>query len=319
MDLYLQEAQAPRDRSLSLASQISISLPSLAPSPAPVFIPISVPPPFKGLAPAPLLPTTVQQRPPNPQQFVVFNSSHDGHWAVQQAVRSVESVLSWDNVKGGDVHDISTENCFVPQFSNASATCQQQHVTLLSHNPQPLCPSGYQPDYQHSPPSNMFLSYVNHAGPPAFTDPSPLGTEQPPPPVGRPSCSEVFADDPSVIRANIMDFNAMVQMQNDSAVPFKVAPTTVATDIHTNQPPLDYPDITNVVNVSIDKMVIIPLSQADGSIILTGPQRSMYCTTSAQPFNVESMDPSMLAMDGKVGRGFEKPFLFSCWMPLVCI
>ncbi|KAL7530821.1 hypothetical protein ACHAXR_003691, partial [Thalassiosira sp. AJA248-18] len=292
-----EENSDNRDRAFSLASLSSQTgvLPSLAPSPAitPFMTAPLNAPPAKGLAPAPMLPNTVQERSPNAQQFVFLDSGNDGHWAVQQAVQSVGDVQLWNDANNGVVN-----NGILPgnQFINFGAAPQQQQQQTYLQPPS-------QPIQQHptQQPQQFQMSYVNYQPKPVPQSVSAF------PPVG------VHTDDPVTIQANLMEFNAMAQMHTtnqSSSSSTTVAPNIAANgvyhDVHnglqrTNHVMPNQQPLTNGTNsINLDKMVIVPLSQAEGSVILTGPQQSMYCTTMAQP--VQSMDPSLFALDKKPCR-----------------
>lgn len=82
-------------------------------------------------------------------------------------------------------------------------------------------------------------------------------------------------DDPDTIRANLLEINAMAQHYH---------PTTASTNVGTQHQvqPLQFS--------SIDQMHVVPLSQSEGSVILTAPQQNMFCTPTTQPVPVASMD-----------------------------
>lgn len=298
-----------RDRSSSLANQMSV-LPSLAPSPnySPyVNAPINAPP-AKGMQPAPLLPNTVQECSPNKQEFVFLDSGDDGHWAVQQAVQSVGEVQLWNG----------TDNVAQPQYNNYAAVPQQQQQQQQQQdNPPP--PMAQHQQQQYNPPPSMAqqyqtplpqykMSYVNYKPNPPV-QPAPVAY----PPPG------VHADDPATIVSNLMEFNAMAQMhtpanqqqqqQQQPAPVAAVAPNIAQTGgiqhnyHHSNsngvQPPNQHPAAPLT---SPNFIKVIPMGKAQGSVILTGPQQNMYCTSTTQSAIAQSMDPSLFAIERKPCR-----------------
>eukprot|EP00581_Thalassiosira_minuscula_P018061 CAMPEP_0183733490 /NCGR_PEP_ID=MMETSP0737-20130205/41341_1 /TAXON_ID=385413 /ORGANISM="Thalassiosira miniscula, Strain CCMP1093" /LENGTH=1113 /DNA_ID=CAMNT_0025966757 /DNA_START=284 /DNA_END=3626 /DNA_ORIENTATION=+ len=299
-----------RDRSTSLAAQMK-SLPSLAPTPAPATqaldaatspwanVPVNAPP-SKGMAPAPLLPNTVQERSPNAQQFVFLDTGDDGHWAVQQAVQSVGEVQLWNNGAGSGSAINGSTNGFLPgnQYGFSGAP-HNQHYQQQQNQPPPSIQQQQHP-HQHK------MSYVNYSPNKAAVQQHGPRTAAAYPPAG------VHTDDPATIHANLMEFNALAQMHslNNAAPATPAAPTNTSILNGTNhalptQTPTNQPVPTNI---NLDKMVVIPISQAEGSVILTGPQQSMmYCTTRANAASVttqptmvlgtQAMDPSMFALD----------------------
>lgn len=313
-----------RDRSSSYATQINV-LPSLALSPSYITTPVNAPP-GKGLGPAPVLPTTVQQRRPTTQQFVVLNPENDGYWAVQQAVRSVGNVAEWhsDNNIG---QNSSGNNGYIPQYSADGASQQQEQQQVQQHNQNPpIIPNEqqqpqYQPEYEYQMDANgnYFLSYANYGGstspttwidpslqvtaplPQAVNPPPPQALYQPPGAISQPLHAHalkqppgVYTEDPVVVRANIMEFNAMAQMHSDDAVPYSDGGAQY-TSSQSAAP--THNDELGTVNEMMD----IQLSQTEGSNIWTGHQQEMFGTATAQP--VVSMDIHMVNTSGKVRFG----------------
>lgn len=318
-----------RDRSESLVTQMN-DLPSLAPAAAQqspavespyINMPISAPPAGKGLAPAPQFPNTVQERSPN-AQFVFLGSGNDGHWAVQQAVQSVGGVQLWNNDNNNSNAGTNAAANIGALHDNFMASQQQHHQQPVPVQPmhqqqqyQPVQQPQHhlqQPPPQH--PQQYQMSYVNYS-------PTPVTTAQPahpqPPPVVPYLSAGVHTDDPATIHANLMEFNAMAQMHtnpnNQIAATAPAAPMTPhgmspAPSLpnpngvqHMNRVP-NPPTLANVTNnnagrISLDKMVVIPISQAESSVILTGPQQSMYCTSAV---STQNMDPSLFVVDQKV-------------------
>eukprot|EP00984_Skeletonema_dohrnii_P007372 scaffold2677_cov152-Skeletonema_dohrnii-CCMP3373.AAC.4 len=206
-------------------------------------------PPLQGLSPAPLFPTTVQEMSQNAQQFVYLDGDNNGHWAVQQAVRSVGDMNLWTDNNGESASSLG---------GNFAAGSVQQHQNQQYH-----------PEHQMT-----FVDYANQNGAGQVVDKSQSSTVDPT------SVNNTYpghVDDPETIRATLLEINAMAQHYH---------PSTARTNVgiqHQAEPPQF---------ASIDQMHVVPLSQSEGSVILTGPQHNMFCTTVAQPVPVASMDLS---------------------------
>ncbi|KAL9181016.1 hypothetical protein ACHAXT_009821 [Thalassiosira profunda] len=307
-----QDQTDVRDRSASLATQFRV-LPNLAPaSAASEFIdgiPASAPP-AKGMAPAPMLPNTVQARPsdaqqqftPDTQQFVYLDSGNDGHWAVQQAVQSV----------GDTVQPWVAENAGTDQYNAFAPVPEQQQQQNLQ--PPPTTMYQQQQQYQPQPqtqqqahPPQFQMAYVNY-GPSSDVaqQPTQANVSMAYPPSG------VHVDDPATIQANLMEINALAQMHQPTMAPLAPAPASVppmAQNVAANAVPNGYGlNVQNHVvqnqqpvgavggnGINVDQMTIIPLSQAEGSVILTGPSQNIYCTSNAQPVvgAGNAFDPNM--------------------------
>ena len=266
-------------------------------------------PPAKGLSPAPLFPTTVIA--PTSQQMVPVNFSDDGHWAVQQAVKSIGEVQLWNSIQN------------VQQFSNGSPSQQQQllyqqatyngqhqHYQPLQYNPESSAHAGLDQGHQQYQPSllqnsvpqflpqqpNHSLAYVDYGVQPQaiVTNPIPVQPPQiqPSPPTG------IHIDPQPVIQANLMEFNAMAQLYSN--------PETSHPPNNINEVSMNYNQVPQQIEQAqpIENMKVVPLSHAEGSVILTGPQQTMYCTTTAQPVNVESMDKDLFSVNTVKVRHF---------------
>jgi len=208
-------------------------------------------PPLQGLSPAPLFPTTVQEMSQNAQQFVYLDGDNDGHWAVQQAVRSVGDMNLWTDNNGAGAYSLG--GSFV-----ADSTEQPQIQQ-------------YQPEHQMT-----FVNYADQNGAGQAVDTFQSAA------VGPTSVNNMHpdhVDDPETIRATLLEINAMAQHYQPPT-----ASTIVGIQQQQQAEPLHF--------ASIDQMHVVPLSQSEGSVILTGPQQNMFCTTTAQPVPVASMDLS---------------------------
>ena len=164
----------------------------------------------KGMAPAPLLPTTIQKRSPNTQQFVFFGN--EGHWAVQKAMQSWSSCAS--------------ENIAYEGFDNnlGIASCQEQQKQ--PYLPQPkhlLCslPSLPHSLRKHHYQEHYKLSHVNYEQNKANDVKEPHPTTK--------------ATDPNTIRANLIEFNAMAQMHTSSDSLPQFSPATASTAVVSNK------------------------------------------------------------------------------------
>ena len=314
-----------RDRSSSLAG-----LPSLAPSPfiaveQAMDLPIDTPP-AKGLPAPPMFPNTVVEPNPYPQQFSFLDPGDAGHWAVQQAVQSVGQTVGnvqlWNDganniePQPGNQFDnsVSTQQQYQPQ--QQQPIYQQQNVQdQVQMQQQPLQQPLYQQfdpqqqQYQQQPPQQpqnqqFQMSYINYQ--PSTNvingqqeqqhqNPSPQIAAYPPP--------GVHTDDPAVIHANLMEFNAMAQMHNTnnannqpstSTVPpvgmmaAAPAPLNNNNGLINNGVQMNQSPMMGMNHINLDSMRVIPISQAEGSVILTG--QNMYCTSTAQP-----VDPQLMA------------------------
>eukprot|EP00804_Cyclotella_cryptica_P004297 CCRYP_013493-RB/>CCRYP_013493-RB protein AED:0.05 eAED:0.05 QI:494/1/1/1/0.5/0.4/5/1391/1011 len=263
---------------------------ALSPSPVP-FYPTAASP-HKGLAPAPLFPTSVMA--PNSQQMVSVNFSDDGHWAVQQAVKSIGDFQLWTNTNSCQQYSdglpaqqgMHQELNQVPQYQPHFQPLQRkQEFTssigveqLRSHQTFVSSDTTLQPLSQ---PPNISLAYVDYGLQ------SQSGETKPPVPA--PSVG-VHIEHPSVIHANLMEFNALAQMYS---VP---DPSPFPNDLR--EPSIQHAAIQPPSpNERIDNIRVVPLSQSEGSVILTGPQQMIYCTANAQPVDVESMDQSLFSLD----------------------
>ncbi|KAL7459072.1 hypothetical protein ACHAWC_011617 [Mediolabrus comicus] len=215
-------------------------------------VPINTPP-MRGLSPAPLFPSTVQALSQNAQQFVYLDGDNDGHWAVQQAVRSVGDMNLWTDNNGANVSSVGG-GTLSPDLVHQ----QQNHQDHPGHQ-------------------MAFVDYANQASTGQVDQYQSIGTVDPIP-VNNPYAGQ--GDDPDTIRANLFEINAMAQ-NYQAAVP---PAANMNEDI---QYQAQYQQIAN-----IDQMHVVPLSQSEGSVILTGPQQNMFCTTTAQPLPVTSMNLS---------------------------
>ena len=179
-----------RDRSLSLATQNSflsvltpVGLPSLGDATNETFsLPINEPPQGKGLSPAPALPNTVQELSPRAV------STGIGEDDSQQFVYLDSSNLGHWAVQQavqsvGDLQPYGTDQ--------TSAVALQQNGKISAPPPQ----------QDTSTLSEHQMAYVNY-------EQSPVQTSHSGP-----------KDDPAVIRANLMEFNAMAQMHSQPTQP----------------------------------------------------------------------------------------------------
>jgi hypothetical protein len=335
--LSFQEIKSDRHRSMSMLTDIDYlsddesssdilpsnaadtSLVSLAPS-------HGVDPPLfdihsgNGLQTAPLVPSAVVDSAPTSSQFLFLNSDDDGHWAVQQAVRSVEETL-WNGSRGVYQDNMRQEN----HFDNLVATQQVQQQPHHQQQPNLLLPQAIQqkqPIPQQQEHRHQYQ--LNHV----IYDNVTTQQQQNPPLKAMASLPQgVHNDDLSVICANLMEFNAMARMHcNDNSNSTKsmsgtftnaaAAAAETATSINNdaymygvyndsfgglrtsngiipNQLSRHGNDTT--VNIKIDSIVPTPIPQT-----LTGPQQTMYCMPLPQPVYVHSMDPSLFTMDQKV-------------------
>ena len=338
--LSFQEIDSDRYRSMSILTDIdylsdvlaspailpnnTVDIPvvSLAPTPA-VAAPLVATQPGNGLNPAPILPSMVQDPVPSAPQFLFLDSDNDGHWAVQQAVRSVEETL-WNGSNGVHGGSLRPENRFINveapqqqqlQHPHHHHHQQQQQLSLLSpqliHQQQPPQQQGQPHQYQLNHVIYDNVTTQQHQQPPLMTM-----TYLP---------AGVHSDDLSVIQANLMEFNAMAKMhcydnnnssQSLSATSNNAAAAEAAQPLNndaylngvynnsyggphfgkqtmSNHPPRNVND--TAVNINQGSLVSVPLSQS-----LTGPQHNMYCTSVALPITAQSMDPSLFDMDQKV-------------------
>jgi hypothetical protein len=259
-------------------------------------------PPAKGLSPAPLFPTSVVA--PNSQQMVSVNFSDDGHWAVQQAVKSVGDVQLWN--RSNDIHHFSSEHHaqqnVVYQSQEQSHLLQVQPLQYHSeftnpgfdHRQQQQQQQQQQQHYFHSDvsstqplsqPPNYSLAYVDYGVQPQGVAAEP-NHHLPNVPTG------VHIDPLPVVQNNLMEFNAMAQMYTSN-------PETHHPPNNSTEASMSYGHAFEPLaqEGQMENIRVVPLSRAEGSVILTGPQQSMYCTTTAQPMCVESMGHNLLFLD----------------------
>lgn len=206
-------------------------------------------PPLQGLSPAPLFPTTVQEVSQNAQQFLYLDGDNNGHWAVQQAVRSVGDMNLWTDNNGTSATSLGG--------SFAGGLAQQPQ------NQQ------YQAEHQMT-----FVDYANQSGVGQVVDESQNRAADP---ASVNNMHPGHVDDPETIRATLLEINAMAQHYNPSTARPNAG-------IQQQAEPLQFS--------GIDQMHVVPLSQSEGSVILTGPQKNMFCTATAQPVPVASMNLS---------------------------
>jgi hypothetical protein len=253
---------------------------------------INTSPPAKGLSPAPLLPTALIA--PSSQQMVSENCYDDiGHWAVQQAVQSVGNVQQWNN----------TSN--IQQIADGVQAQQQAlYQGLISTPPQPF--QGHQEFIKRdisqgqphlfttsqssmrpiSHPSNLSpLAYVDHKTPPELitTNTNPLHPSH---------RSGVYIDPKPVIQANLDQFNAMALMYRDQEAVHPRNNLNETPVIHTTTDFLQPAELRQ-----IDKMRVVPLSHAEGSVILIGPQQILHCVPTTQSLYVKSLNQPICYMN----------------------
>lgn len=335
--LSFQEIESDRFRSMSILTDIdylsdvlaspailpnnSVDIPvvSLAPTPA-----VAAPQPGNVLNPAPYLPSMVQDHLPSAPQFLFLDSDNDGHWAVQQAVRSVEETL-WNGSNGDYGGILRPENRFInvgaPQQQQMQQPRhhhhhqQQQQLSLLS----PQLIQQQQPPQQQEQPHQYQLNHV------IYDNVTTQQQQQPPLTTMTYLPAGVHNDDLSVIQANLMEFNAMAKMhcydnsninQSLSATSNHAAAAEVAKTLNNdayrngvynnNYGGLHFGRQTmpnhlsrnandTAVNINHGTIVSSPISQS-----LTEPQHNMYCTSVAQPITAQSVDPSLFDMDQSV-------------------
>ena len=259
------------------------------PSPVPFYPPVAAAP-GKGLAPAPLFPTSVVA--PNPQQMVSVNFSNDGHWAVQavqQAVESVGDVQLWNSTMDFQQYSNDQVQQSLNQAQNHLWQFQPLQFRQDLTNPEQHQQQTYISSDLPLQPPNFSLSYVDYGLQSQSVE---ANQSIPAPQAG------VHIEHPSVIQANLMEFNAMAQMYSspDTSNGLNEAPMNS---------PMNYPpsSLQPAPSQGIDYMRVVPLSHAEGSVVLTGPQQMMYCTTNAEPVHVESMNQSLFSLETiKVSR-----------------
>jgi hypothetical protein len=242
-------------------------------------------PPAKGLSPAPLFPTTVMS--PHSQQMLSVNFLDDGHWAVQQAVKSVTDVHLWNSADSIPVHQQSMYQQqeqahpsqlqplqYHPEFTHAGIGNGQQQYQQAS----------FQIDAQnqtlHQQP-NYSLAHVDYGVQSQEIANHPNNQSYPSLPAG------IHIDPPPVIQANLMEFNAMAQMYSN---PETTHPPNNSIDASMQFCPIPAPQAPSQ---PIENISAVPLSHAD-SVFLTGPQQMVYCTATSQPVYVDSMDQDLL-------------------------
>jgi len=208
-------------------------------------------PPMQGLSPAPLFPSTVQQISENAQQFVYRDRDQNGHWAVQQAVRSVGDLNLWTNNNGVNASLIG---------GSFAAGLVHQQQNRQSH-------SGYQMAFVDYADQSVVaqMDHVDHYPSNGPVKPTPVNNLY----------SALHVDDPDTIRANLLEFNAMAQQYHSTAAN--------ATESVQHQ-------ALHLQLANLDQMHLLPLPQSEVPDMLTGSQQSILCTTTAQPLSVASMD-----------------------------
>jgi len=154
-----------------------------------VNVPLNTPP-LQGLSPAPLFPTTVQEMSQHAQQFVYLDGDKSGHWAVQQAVRSVGDMNLWTDSIGASAAPLG-------RSSFAARAGQQQQ-------------SQQYPEHQMT-----FVDYAEQNGAGQVAEPFQSGPVDPIP-VNNTYTGHV--DDPDTIRANLLEINAMAQHYHSTTV-----------------------------------------------------------------------------------------------------
>ena len=250
-------------------------------------------PPAQGLSPAPLFPTTVMA--PNSQQMVPVNFLDNGHWAVQQAVKSVGEVQLWNSTQDVQQFSNGVQHQHV-YHQDVPDMQQQQHQQPLQYHPEFTAHAGFDQGQQQFSSflqnsntqnfplqPNHSLAYVDYGQPQSVeANSNPI---QPPLPAG------IHIDPQPVIQANLMEFNAMAQMYSN--------PETSHPPNNKNGVSMNYNQIPQQLMQAqpIENFRVVPLSHAEGSVILTGPQQLMYCTNTAQPVNVESMDQHLFSLN----------------------
>ncbi|KAL3822247.1 hypothetical protein ACHAXA_005880 [Cyclostephanos tholiformis] len=270
----------------------------------------------------PFLSSTVLESMPRSPQFSFLNSDDDRHWAVQQAVRSVEETL-WNGshthgVYQADLRPVNHTGNLVPsrQQQLQQPRQQQQPNHFLPQQIQQKQPPQEQDGHLHQYQLNHVI-YDNVAT--QHQQYSPLKAMAYLP-------RGVHNDDISVIHANLMEFNAMAKMhsydnsnnKSVSATSTNAANAEMATSInndaylngvcndsfgglHTSNRPIQNQLSRHVngtmTNITLDNTVPLPMAQT-----LAGPQQNMYCMTVARPISVQSMDPSLFVMDQKPCR-----------------
>ena len=206
-------------------------------------------PPLQGLSPAPLFPTTVQEVSQNAQQFVYLDGDSNGHWAVQQAVRSVGH-MNFNN--GTSETTFGFANGSIPQYQN-QPSAQEYQMTFVDYSAQ----------------NGTSETVDNHQSRPA--EPLPVNT------MNNVYPQQAHVDDPETIRATLLEINAMAQSH---------LPTLANGNggIRHQVEPMQY--------ANLDQMNFAPFAQATGPAVLNGAQQNMFCSTTAHPVSITSMNLS---------------------------
>jgi hypothetical protein len=317
--LSFQEIESDRFRSMSILTDVDYLSDVLA---SPAILPNnSVDIPVVSLAPTPAVAAPLVATQPGPlpsaPQFLFLDSDNDGHWAVQQAVRSVEETL-WNGVHQGSLRP---ENRFInvgaPQQQQLQQPHhhhhhQQQQLSLLS----PQLIQQQQPPQQQEQPHQYQLNHV------IYDNLITQQQQQPPHMTMTYLPAGVHNDDLSVIQANLMEFNAMAKMhcydnsninQSLSATSNNAAATEVAKPLNIDAyrngvynnsyegPHFGKQTMPNHPSRNVnDTAVNINHGSNVSSPLLTGPQHNMFCTSVAQPITAQSMDPSLFDIDQHV-------------------
>jgi hypothetical protein len=277
------------DRTSPLSTQ-RISKSGLQPNLIDVF---NAPPPNKGLAPAPQLPRMVQECSPNARRFVYFEAETDGYWAVQQAVQSIRDVQLWNGTPSienrGDAHHL--EYTFsvnaAPQELQSTELSLQQNDT---HETQQFQPVQYQMSHV-----NYDYSSGNHQ-----QEPRRISVTYPP--------AQVHTDDPALIHANLIEFNAMAQLYaHDQSAP---APDAITYDGMLkscgaiSNGANDYYDVSNTTPRMTHNTNDIGMHAVNESTISAGFLDSMYGANVAQQLCTQPMDQNFHGADQKVSALF---------------
>ena len=269
-------------------------------------------PPAKGLSPAPVFPSTVTLPKEHQQSSINVNYSGIAQWAVQQAVESVGDFQSWNSTQ--DVHQflngVPQEEVLYQQEQNQTLIQQQGKFTnpkVPTHVPQAQ-PLQYHPQFINTGIAQLhqqqasFRSQNNSVQP--LLQPNSLayvdyGVQSKATAAdlthvaGLSLPAGIHIDPPPVIQANLMEFNAMAQMyinpetshppNNDVNASMNFAPVAPAPS----------------QNDEFRNMRIVPLSHAEGSVILTEPQKMVYCSPTNPPICVQSLDEQSFDSNAK--------------------
>ena len=247
------------------------------------------PPPNKGLAPAPQLPSMVQDCSPNALQYIYFDSATEGHWAVQQAVQSIRDVQLWSGTPSIE----NRGNQHVEHHFNVNATPQQQSPI---EQPQQHQETTY--GAQHHQYLQYQMSHVNYENDSTqhLQEPRRISIACPP--------TEV-QDDPALIHSNLIEFNALAQLHaynnfssNTQSTPFPAAN--------------HFDGMLKSMNINYGVPTMLPTRRithapsdasfhiVNESAVSAGLHDTIYCTNVTQQLCMQPMDQRLSGVDQKV-------------------